>query len=268
MKQRFIALTLFFACFSTSFAQKEYRLLMKAYHLKSYQLLDVFLENWYREVPPYSDSVINSYQKSQKETYAVCYAIFNPYQYDCPFDTSISFYKNKYIIIQKIFDHICKINSSKFIVPENKENLNRLLYSYFNTNCESIDCMMLDFKPPLPSNYKTLYLDNKYNHVLTKFLNKRNNYNRYYLRYSFLRSISNPLFYFLNNSTAYIIDGGSIQRSATYSLYFRSIIFDKNYRFAKIEMDLIQNIYAEFYLQKINEQWRVIYSSSSYYVRG
>jgi hypothetical protein len=83
--------------------QSQLKLLEKAYHQKSLKKLDKFFDNWQKEIPPISDSELNTLKPIQQEAYRVFEAFYQPTQLENigGYEFGSNNYKNlKYCVIQ------------------------------------------------------------------------------------------------------------------------------------------------------------------------
>jgi hypothetical protein len=179
-------------------SQDQQQLLEKAYKTRSVAKLKQFFENWRREIPPASDSEINSLKEDQREAYKVFEAFYHPDSLELMgfYGEGSTDYNNVvYFVVQNSID--IKSVDKIFITPTDTNSIvSNHIMSFINDSAEkanyasilkewkkhkiyydeSIDDGVLtssiqNFRPSINcGNKHPLFYREKYAHIFDRFL--------------------------------------------------------------------------------------------------
>jgi hypothetical protein len=244
----------------TSRAQSAKKLLFKAYHKKSTELLDEFFENWQAKIPPITDSELQSLNDTIRNTYEV-YTQFIRWK-------NINFPSHKYVLIQnsidvgfshKIYfssveidsiitynlslaDSLDQIENQKYL--RNKDgSFTYLIKELYGPDLDQLTKPTIirtetNFRPVVKTTNGVVYLNTKYSELLDGFLNSKSNDNRKL----FLDA-------YLNIQKSYLFRKWDF---APYS--HASVTFDRNMEYAKVNFGVGEVVY----MKRENDVWKFL----------
>jgi hypothetical protein len=164
MKTRILLLVLCLGFILNGYAQTQAELLLKAYNVKSIELLNQFFENWSREIKPGTTTHIND---TLKEIYNVYNTIYKPNQLDLvggsewgnsPYGTSV------YYVLQP------KLKEIYYSVDSIGDSLGIFVPLPTIPNPEDCDSIIPFYPPVYNTDKHVVYLTPAYQQLIDNFL--------------------------------------------------------------------------------------------------